>query len=111
MAGQWKGGFIIPLFFIGYCLGRAAGIELGHAQSYVVWATALMVACNVGVTKTPLGSTLVVAEMVGMRLLPTLLVAALVALLLTSGVRLIDSQRRRESIVGEAPLDPAEHTP
>ena len=54
-----------------------------------------MVACNVGVTKTPLGSTLVVTEMSGAALLPTTLVAALVSLVLTSQLSLIHSQRRR----------------
>ena len=54
-----------------------------------------MVACNVGVTKTPVGSTLVVADMGGMPLLPTMLIAALVSLLLTSGVGLLESQRSR----------------
>ena len=94
MAGEWKGGFIIPLFFIGYCLGRAAAGWLPGADE-VVLATAMMVACNVGVTKTPLGSTLVVAAMAGMRLLPTMLIAALVSLLLTSGLGLLESQRSR----------------
>jgi H+/Cl- antiporter ClcA len=56
---------------------------------------ALMVACNVGVTKTPLGSVLVVTEMAGLTLLPSVLIASVVALLLTSHVGLIDSQRRR----------------
>lgn len=51
---------------------------------------------NVGVTKTPVGSALVVSEMTGLRLLPTTVVASVVALLITSPVALIDSQRERE---------------
>ncbi len=101
MAGQWKGGFIIPLFFIGYCLGRVGGVYL-PASNEIVLATALMVACNVGVTKTPLGSTLVVAEMAGVRLLPTMLIASLVCLALTSNVNLLHSQRRRDGVEGES---------
>jgi H+/Cl- antiporter ClcA len=54
-----------------------------------------MAATNVGVTKTFIGSTLVVTEMGGMRLLPTTLLAALVALMLTSAVGLIETQRER----------------
>jgi H+/Cl- antiporter ClcA len=91
----WQGGFIIPLFFIGFCLGRATEGHLPGGASSWALAAALMVACNVGVTKTPLGSTLVVTEMAGMTLLPTTLVAAVVSLVLTSGVGLIDTQRRR----------------
>lgn len=104
MAGQWKGGFIIPLFFIGYCLGRIGGVYL-PASDEIVLATALMVACNVGVTKTPLGSTLVVAEMAGVRLLPTMLIASLVCLALTSNVNLLHSQRRRDGVGGESEGD------
>ena len=94
LASGWKGGFIIPLFFIGACLGRAGHILLPHTNEAVLMA-ALMVACNVGVTKTPLGSVLVVTEMAGLTLLPTTLIASVVALVLTSNVALIDSQRRR----------------
>jgi H+/Cl- antiporter ClcA len=61
----------------------------------VVLIAALMAACNVGVTKTPLGTVLVVTEMAGILLLPTTLIASVVALLLTSNVGLIESQRRR----------------
>ena len=80
--------------------------ELTHrgfvdARTGVVVA-AFMVAANVGVTKTLLGSTLVVTEMGGLRLLPTTLLAALIAMLLTSAVGLIESQRER------TPMDPTE---
>ena len=42
----------------------------------VVMMAAFMAAVNVGVTKTPLGSTLVVTEMAGLQVLPTTLIAA-----------------------------------
>lgn len=98
LSSGWKGGFIIPLFFIGACLGRAGHQLLPHTNEAVLMA-ALMVACNVGVTKTPLGSVLVVTEMAGLTLLPTTLIASVVALVLTSNVALIDSQRRRSDAV------------
>jgi H+/Cl- antiporter ClcA len=98
LATGWKGGFIIPLFFIGACLGRAGHVLLPHTNEAVLIA-ALMVACNVGVTKTPLGSVLVVTEMAGVTLLPTTLIASVVALVLTSNVGLIESQRRRSEVV------------
>jgi H+/Cl- antiporter ClcA len=95
LSSGWRGGFIIPLFFMGVALGR-----LGHAafpgSNEVVLMAAVMVAANCGVTKTPLGSTLVVAEMAGLRLLPPVLIASLVSLFLTSQVGLINSQRARE---------------
>lgn len=94
LSSGWKGGFIIPLFFIGACLGRAGHIVFIHTNEAVLIA-ALMTACNVGVTKTPLGSVLVVTEMAGVALLPTTLIASVVALILTSNVGLIETQRRR----------------
>jgi H+/Cl- antiporter ClcA len=90
----WRGGFIIPLFFVGACFGAAIA-EVFDLDKGLVMA-AVMVATNVGVTKTPLGSTLIVAEMAGLPTLPSSLIAALVALLLTSRVGMIDTQRRRE---------------
>jgi H+/Cl- antiporter ClcA len=61
-----------------------------------VLMAALMAANNVGVTKTPLGSVLVVSGMAGLKILPTTLLAALIALFLTSNVGLIESQRERD---------------
>jgi len=97
LATGWRGGFIIPLFFIGAALGLAAHAWIPGTNEWVL-VTALMVACNVGVTKTPIGSVLVVTEMAGVTLLPTTIVASVVALLLTSNVGLIESQRRRERV-------------
>ncbi len=62
-------------------------------EHHVVLMLALMAAANVGVTKTPLGSCLIVAQMAGLRLLPPVLIASLVALLLTSRVSMIETQR------------------
>jgi len=70
--------------------------------------TAFMAACVVGVTKTTVGSTLVATEMAGLQLLPTTLLAALVALFLTNNVGLIETQRDRErEIPGELQDDAA----
>ena len=95
LSSGWRGGFIIPLFFMGAALGRMAHTVFPHANEVVLMAC-LMAAINVGVTKTTIGSTLVVTEMAGLQLLPMTLIAAIVALLLTSEVVLIESQRERE---------------
>ncbi|HEX5480262.1 MAG TPA: chloride channel protein [Dehalococcoidia bacterium] len=103
----WRGGFIIPLFFIGTAMGRLCHIILPNTNEVVLMA-AFMAACVVGVTKTTLGSTLVATEMAGLQILPTTLLAALVALFLTSSVTLIETQRDRErEIPGEIEEDGA----
>ncbi len=90
----WRGGFIIPLFFSGFAIGWAVTdwLPIDHPWLFIA---ATMVAANVSVTKTPIGSTLVVTEMSGLALGPTALVGALVAMVLTSPVGLIENQRRR----------------
>jgi H+/Cl- antiporter ClcA len=100
LASGWRGGFIIPLFFIGVALGRLCHLVVPSTNE-VVMMTAFMVAINVGVTKTPLGSTLVVSEMAGLSAVPTTLIAAMTALLLTSQVGLIHTQQARQSTSSE----------
>lgn len=93
-ATGWRGGFIIPLFFCGAATGLLLHTVLPGVDATMLMA-ACMVAANTGVTKTPLGSTLVVTEMAGLYLLPTTTLAAVVAVVLTSEVHLIASQRAR----------------
>ncbi|HZQ28911.1 MAG TPA: chloride channel protein [Acidimicrobiales bacterium] len=109
LSSGWRGGFIIPLFFIGVSLGRLLHVAVPGTNE-VVLMTALMAAANVGVTKTPLGTALVVSEMAGLRVTPTTLLAAVVALFLTSEVGLIHSQRHREGAFETGPGDLGEVT-
>jgi H+/Cl- antiporter ClcA len=96
---EWRGGFIIPLFFMGACLARALHGIVPSTEEAVLIA-AFMAAANTGVTKTPLGSTLIITEMAGFHLLPTTLIAVIVSFALTSEVGLIHTQRERD-VVGE----------
>jgi len=102
LSSEWRGGFIIPLFFMGACLARAFHGLVPDANEAVMVA-AVMAAANTGVTKTPIGSTLVVSEMAGFQLLPTTLIATVVSFVLTSEVGLIHTQRERDVVGGEAP--------
>ena len=97
VASGWRGGFIIPLFFIGAGLGHAFHAIVPSTNEAVI-TLALMAAINTGVTKTPLGSTLVVSKMVGLALVPTTAIAAVLALLLTHKSGLMSSQRERYEV-------------
>lgn len=105
LSSGWRGGFIIPLFFMGAALGRF-GHGLFPGANEVVLMAALMAAANVGVTKTTLGSVLVVSGMAGLKVLPTTILAAVIALLLTSSVGLIETQREREPADAPTPSSP-----
>jgi H+/Cl- antiporter ClcA len=93
VAAGWRGGFIIPLFFMGATVGAISSHLIGGHETVMI--VSMMVATNVGVTKTPFGSTVVVAEMAGMKLLPPALIAAVISMFLTSRVSLIHTQRSR----------------
>jgi H+/Cl- antiporter ClcA len=108
LSSGWRGGFIIPLFFMGVAAARLLHLWVPHSNEAVLIA-AVMVAANVGVTKTPIGSTLVVTEMAGIHLLPTTLIAAVVALILTSEVSLIHTQRAREGAFSGRSEDGEDH--
>lgn len=105
VATGWRGGFIIPLFFTGFCVGHAVADQLPGATEWP-FVLAVMIAANVGVTKTPLGSTLVVTEMSGSAVLPGALIAALVSLVLTSPLNVIASQRDRVDAYGSGSWTP-----
>ncbi len=107
LSSGWKGGFIIPLFFLGATAGQLLHHAFPGVDESVLMAT-LMVALCVGVTKTPLGTTLVVTEMAGIALLPVTIVAAVVALVATGPLAMIDSQRSRtDAEPDEPPLEVA----
>lgn len=91
---RWKGGFIIPMLFVGAAIGAAIHLAFPSTNQAVL-ITAMMAALVAGVTKTPIGSTLMVTEMSNALLLPTTLIAVTVALLLTPGEGVIPSQRDR----------------
>ena len=76
---------------MGAGLGRALHVLVPGTNEVVIIA-AFMAAANTGVTKTPLGSALVVSEMSGLRMLPTTLIATIVAFALTGHVGLIHTQ-------------------
>jgi chloride channel protein, CIC family len=97
ISSGWRGGFIIPLFFIGMTLGKLWHGILPSTNEIMIVA-ALMAAINTGVTKTPIGSTIVVTEMAGLRVLPTTLIACIITLLLTSEIGLIETQQRRDDL-------------
>ena len=101
LSAEWRGGFIIPLFFMGACRACALHGAVPGANE-VIMVAAFMAAANTGVTKTPLGSTLVVTEMAGFQLLPTTLIAVIVSFVLTSEVGLINTQRERDLVGRDA---------
>lgn len=95
LSSGWKGGFIIPLFFIGAAFGQMIPSDwLGLTQP-LIFSLSLMVAINTSVTKTPIGSTLVVSGMCGFPAIAPCLTAGLISLLISNRLILFTAQRNR----------------
>ena len=90
----FRGGFIFPLFFIGAAGGLALSVMFPIIPAPLA-ALCTMAAVNVAVTKTPVSTTVILATLAGLGIVPLLLIAAFVSFLLTTRVALIRTQRSR----------------
>lgn len=81
LGGGFKGGEIVPTFFIGATFGCMMGSILGLSPS--LCAALGMVALFCGVTNCPLASLLIAAELFGMECLPFSLIVIAVSYLLS----------------------------
>ncbi|MHB1845390.1 MAG: chloride channel protein [Deltaproteobacteria bacterium] len=96
LGSGFRGGFFFPLFFIGACLGSAVAATVPGLDPQVAMLAG-MAAVNVGVTKTPVGTTILLVSLSGLDMLTPILFASLVAFLATLRVGVIDAQRHRPS--------------
>ncbi|HUB07145.1 MAG TPA: chloride channel protein [Myxococcales bacterium] len=94
LGAGYRGGFIFPLFFIGACLGRAVAATVPGVDPSVAMLAA-MAGINVGVTKTPISTTLILVALSGLDLLPVVLFASLVSFVVTLRIGMIETQGPR----------------
>ncbi|WP_408611942.1 chloride channel protein [Leptospira ainazelensis] len=72
----WRGGVIIPLFFLGACAGKFLfGIFPTENESFLM--ICLMAAVNSSVTKTPISTTILLSELTGLYSFTPVLIASL----------------------------------
>jgi H+/Cl- antiporter ClcA len=98
VAGGWRGGFIIPLFFTGACLGKVVALLIpGINPALAMICT--MAALNAAVTRTPVSTTLLLAKLSGVGPFTPILFASLIGFFFAPKVPLITSQLkvRREA--------------
>ena len=96
VAGGWRGGFIIPLFFTGACLGKAiAGLfpELNSGLAMIC----TMAAINATVTRTPISTTLLLAKLTDVSTFTPILFASLTGFFLSPRIPLITAQMKSQS--------------
>jgi H+/Cl- antiporter ClcA len=91
VTGGWRGGFIIPLFFTGACIGKAiAALIPGLNPALAMICT--MAALNAAVTRTPVSTTLLLTKLTSFGPLTPILFASLIGFFLAPKAPLIASQ-------------------
>ncbi|MBW4631655.1 MAG: chloride channel protein [Iphinoe sp. HA4291-MV1] len=95
VTGGWRGGFIIPLFFTGACVGKAVAAFIpGLNPTLAVICT--MAAINASVTRTPISTTLLLSKLTNFSPLTPILFASLIGFFLAPKVPFIASQLKSE---------------
>ena len=94
--GEWRGGFIIPLFFTGACLGKAIALLIPGLHP-VLTMISVMAALNAAVTRTPISTTLLLSKLTGFAPLTPILFASLVGFFLSPKLPFIASQMKSET--------------
>lgn len=92
----FRGGFIFPLFFIGGLVGVALSVASQGWFPLPLSVLCLMAATNVGVTRTPVSTTVLLGTLTGVAATPLVLAASLTSFALTARIQLIQTQRPRD---------------
>ncbi|BBD68243.1 Cl- channel voltage-gated family protein [Nostoc commune NIES-4072] len=100
VTGGWRGGFIIPLFFTGACIGKAVAVLIpGLNPGLAMICT--MAAINAAVTRTPISTTLLLSKLANLSPFTPILFASLIGFFLAPKVPLIAAQLKSQREVTE----------
>lgn len=91
----WRGGFIIPLFFVGATLGLIIH-QLFPATNLTLVIVSCMASINACVTRTPMSTTILLATLTGFGHFVPILFASLTGYFLAPRIPFISSQMREE---------------
>ena len=87
----WRGGFIIPLFFVGATLGLLIH-QLFPSTNLTLAIISCMAAINACVTRTPMSTTILLATLTGFSYFIPILFASLTGYFLAPKIPFIRSQ-------------------
>lgn len=92
----WRGGFIIPLFFVGTSLGLIIH-HLFPGVNLTLTIISCMAALNACVTRTPMSTTILLATLTGFTYFTPILFASLTGYFLAPKIPFIGSQMEKEA--------------
>lgn len=90
----WRGGFIIPLFFVGTCLGLVLCELVPGLNPTLTWVSC-MAAVNACVTRTPVSTTILLSVLTGFGHFVPILIASLTGYFLAPRIPFIHSQLKK----------------
>ena len=90
----WRGGFIIPLFFVGATLGLIIH-QIFPSTNLTLAMISCMAAINVCVTRTPMSTTILLATLTGFTYFIPILFASLTGYFLAPRIPFITSQFKK----------------
>ncbi|BAX82426.1 chloride channel protein [Labilibaculum antarcticum] len=91
----WRGGFIIPMFFLGVTLGLILH-QLFPSINLALTVISCMAAINACVTRTPMSTTILLATLTGFTYFVPILFASLTGYFLAPRIPFISSQMEKE---------------
>ncbi len=92
----WRGGFIIPLFFVGATLGLIINQIFASTNLSLAMVTS-MAAINVCVTRTPMSTTILLATLTGFTYFIPILFASLTGYFFAPKIPFISSQLKKHN--------------
>lgn len=92
----WRGGFIIPLFFVGATIGLIIN-QIFPSTNLSLAIVACMAAINACVTRTPMSTTILLATLTGFTYFIPILFASLTGYFLAPRIPFITSQMNQTS--------------
>lgn len=95
--GEWRGGFIIPIFFTGACVGKAIALLIPGTHPALAMI-AIMAALNAAITRTPISTTLLLTKLTGFNPFAPILFASLIGFFLSPKMPLIKSQLKKKQL-------------
>lgn len=108
LGAGYPGGIIFPLFYTGASLGQAMSLLTGGFLPPTVSMMTMMAALESAVTRTPIGSCIIVLQIQKgfvkastdyMAVFPSLCIGVWVTMFLTQAIPFYDEQRDRDDIV------------
>jgi H+/Cl- antiporter ClcA len=93
--GGWRGGFIIPLFFTGACIGKAMALLIPGVNPALAMICT-MAALNAAVTRTPISTTLLLSKLTEVGPFTPILFASLAGFFLAPRNPLISAQLKSQ---------------